>query len=211
VKLTRFSDCVAVAGFCLVSAVSSAQKVYRWVDDQGVVHFGDRVPPEYADQDRDILNHQAVTVGFEEGVVTEAERAELERLAAEEEARRLAREATARRDRVLLDTYLSVSDITELRDRRLELLDSQIKVTEQYLANLRKHLSSLEREGEQYENGDGGAAGLPPQLALEISRVLASISLYEENLDRTRVEQDELREAFEADIERFRQLKGDDG
>jgi hypothetical protein len=172
------------------------------------VHYSEVVPPEYADRDRDVLNRQGITVGFEEGRVTEEERAELNRLAAEEEVRRLAAEEMATRDRMLLDTYLSVDDIKDLRDRRLELMESQIKVTEQYLGNLRKRLDDLQREAERYAESAAAGAGLPPELALDISRTTASISLYEENLNRTRAEQDELHAAFAADITRFIELKG---
>ena len=46
------------------------------------------------------------------------------------EADRKAKEEIARRDRMLLETYISVSDIEDLRNRRLELLESQIKLTD---------------------------------------------------------------------------------
>ena len=194
-------------GIGLLVSSASAQKIRKWVDKDGVVHYSDVVPPEYADRDRDILNEQAVLIGSEQGEITAEEQAEIDRLAAEERDRRISDEEKQRRDRMLLDTYLSVSDIEELRDRRIELLESQIKVTEQYLNNLHKRLRALEREAERYDGEDG--AGLPPELALEMSRTLASISLYQDNLARTRGEQDVLREAFAADISRFQELKGD--
>ena len=196
---------LAITGLCIAAADATAQQIRKWVDKDGVVHYGHVVPPEYADRDRIILNDQAVAVGFEEGEITEEERAELARKAAAEERIRIAAEEVARRDRMLLDTYLSVSDIEELRDRRIELLESQIKVTEQDLSNLRKHLRSLEREAERYADDEG--AGIPAELALEISRTSASIALYEENLTRTRDEQDLVRTAFAADIDRFVELK----
>ena len=206
VKSQLTTALIVATGLCLLAAAGSAQQIRKWVDKDGVVHYGDRVPPEYADRDRQILNEQAVTVGFEEGEITEEERAEFARIAAEEERRRLAAADIARRDRMLLDTYLTVTDIEELRDRRIELLESQIKVTEQYLNNLRKHLRTLEREAERY--GENAGAGLPPELALEISRTIASITLYEENLTRTRGEQEGVRTTFAADIDRFVELKG---
>ena len=187
---------------------AAAQTIRRWVDDNGVVHYSETVPPEYADRDRDILNEQGIAVDFEEGLITPEERAELDRLAAEKETRRLEAERIATRDRMLLDTYLSVGDIEDLRDRRLELMESQIKVTEQYLGNLRKRLGDLQREAERYAESAAAGAGLPPELALDISRTTASISLYEESLNRTRAQQDELHAAFAADISRFIELKG---
>jgi hypothetical protein len=208
VKRQYLTITIVAIGLCLVGSVADAQRIRRWVDDNGVVHYGDRVPPEFANRDRDVLNDQAIAVGFEEGEVTEEERAELDRIAQEEARVRKIQEDASRRDRMLLDTYLTVDDIEQLRDRRIELLESQIKVTEQYLTNLRKRLVQLEREAERYTSDDDEGAGLPPDLALELTRTAASISLYEENLSRTRAEQDSLRQAFASDIDRFVQLKG---
>jgi hypothetical protein len=201
----------AVLTFGLAGADASGQAhTYRWVDDDGVVHYGDRVPPQYADRDRDLLNTQGVRVGIQEGVLTDEERDERARLAAAEQEARDARVADARRDQVLLDTYLSVEEIERLRDRRLELLEAQIKVTEHYLGNLRKRLERLKREASDYRpySSNPGAPEVPETLGLELSKTIASISLYEQTLARSRTEQDDLATAFASDIARFEKLKG---
>jgi hypothetical protein len=111
---------------------------------------------------------------------------------------------------MLLDTYLSVSDIEDLRDRRLELLESQIKVTELYLGNLRKRLVGLQAEASDFKpyTTRPDAPQVPENLALDIRRTTASISLYEQTLSRTRSDQQALRVSFDEDIARFRELKG---
>jgi len=194
----------------LAGPAVAQKKLYRWVDNEGIVHYGDHIPPEYANQDRDLLNEQGVTVGFEEGEITPEERAEMARLAALEAEEQQRREDAARRDRALLDTYLTIADIEDLRDRRLELIDSQIRVTEFYLGNLRKRLESLHRESSFFAplSEDQGAPPIPEDLSLDISRLEASIALYEQTLNRSRSERTELHNAFALDIERFRQLKG---
>ena len=185
-------------------------RLYRWVDDKGVVHYGDSVPPEYANRDRSVLNGQGVRVGFEEGEITPEERAAIQAREAEAEAARAAKEEIARRDRMLLQTYLSVADIEDLRDRRIELLESQIKVTELYLNNLRKRLVGLQMEATAFKpyTTDPNAPQIPENLALDISRTAASINLYEQRLSETRSNQAELRVSFNSDISRFRELKG---
>jgi hypothetical protein len=185
-------------------------KLYRWTDDKGVVHYGDSIPPEYAKQDRNVLNSQGVNVGFEQGEVTPEQRAEKERQAAEAKQAQLQREETARRDKMLLETYISVSDIEDLRNRRLELLESQIKVTELYLANLRKRLVTLQEEASNYKPyaTRENAPQIPENLATDISRTAGSINLYEETLSRTRSNQETVRNAFDSDIRRFKELKG---
>jgi hypothetical protein len=105
---------------------------------------------------------------------------------------------------------LSVADIEDLRDRRLELLESQIKVTELYLGNLRKRLVGLQAEAEDFKpyTARADAPQIPENLALDISRTTASILLYEQTLARTRADQQALRTSFDNDITRFRELKG---
>jgi hypothetical protein len=200
----------AVALLSIDSAESQGQRLYKWTDRDGIVRYGDRIPPEYADLDRNLLNDQGVLIGFEEGEITEAERAVMAERDAAAEAERRAKAEIARRDRMLTQTYLSVSDIEDLRDRRLELLESQIKVTELYLGNLRKKLVALQREAGAFKpyTTAPNAPQIPEYLALDISRTTASISLYEQTLARTRADQQALRSSFNQDIVRFRELKG---
>lgn len=185
-------------------------KLYRWTDEKGVVHYGDRIPPEYAKEERNVLNSQGLKVGFEEGELSPERRAELERQKAEAEQERLKREEAQRHDQMLLDTYLSVADIEDLRDRRIELLESQIKVTELYLSNLRKRLVTLQEEASSYKpyTTREGAPQIPENLSVDISRTAHSINLYEQTLSQTRTVQETLRGSFESDIRRFKQIKG---
>jgi hypothetical protein len=203
---------LVVAAFALQSTGSAQQggRLYKWTDKNGVVHYGDKIPPEYANLDRDVLNDQGVAIGFEEGEITAAERAVIAEREAVAEAERQARAEVARRDRMLLETYLTVADIVDLRDRRLELLESQIKVTELYLNNLRKRLVGLQAEAGNFKpyTTDANAPQIPENLALDISRTTASILLYEQTLARTRSDQEAVRVAFDTDIARFRELKG---
>ena len=185
-------------------------KLYRWVDKNGVTQFGDSIPPEYANADRDVLNRQGIRIGFEEGEITPEERVVIERRQAAEDDRRQAALEVARRDRMLLQAYSTVSDIEDLRDRRIELLESQIKVTELYLGNLRKRLVGLQEEASAFKpyTTKPDAPQIPANLALDISRTTASINVYEERLSRTRADQRALRVSFDNDIERFKELKG---
>ena len=70
----------AVLAALLGTLPASAQRnddrprVYRWVDSDGVVHYGDAIPPEYAEHDRDILNEQIGVAGahwLAEGRITD--------------------------------------------------------------------------------------------------------------------------------------------
>jgi len=128
------------------AAGEEKQKLYRWVDKQGQVHYGDSVPAEYAEQDRDVLNKQGVKVGREEGTITPEEaaaKAAEDKAARDEQKRKL-------RDRVLLQTYQSVKELEILRDNRLDLVDAQLTIQEQSLSNLRAQRAKFQRIAARY-------------------------------------------------------------
>ena len=209
--LTLRSTILIVAATLLVLSQAFAQQaLYRWVDEDGLVHYGDHVPPAYANQDREVLNGHGVTVRHLDGAASDEELAERARLAALEEAQANAAREQARHDKVLLDTYLSVDDIVRLRDQRLDLLESQINVTEQYLANLTQRLMELEQNASRFKprSRDPDARPMPENLVLDLTQTTASIELYEETLGRSRNQQQNLSETFAQDIERYRELTG---
>lgn len=197
---------LAILSAALLTGADKPQRVYSWTDDQGVIHYGDKVPPEYRDQRKRILNEQGVTVGVIEGKKTAAELAEEERLRAIEAAR----EKRRRADRALLATYLSVEELEMHRDRRLELLRAQQKVGELTLRNLRRRMVALQSDAERYKpyTMDPNAAMIPADLALDLSETKDRIFRVEAQLARQRSEAEELENKFETDISRFRALKG---
>lgn len=186
-------------------AQTDKTKLYRWVDKNGQVHYGDSVPPEYAEQDRDILNRQGVPVGREEGLITPEEaaaKAAADKAERDEKKRKL-------RDRVLLQTYQSVKELEVLRDTRLELVDAQLTIQEQSLANLRAQRAQIERMAARYSpiNNNADALPLPEELALDLERSANDIETQQANLVKRREERESIRLNFEADIARYKELR----
>ncbi|MGI9258476.1 MAG: DUF4124 domain-containing protein [Gammaproteobacteria bacterium] len=201
---------LALAALFLGLSQASAQTLYRWVDENGQVHYGDHVPPAYSTQDHEVLNDHGVSIRSIDGAATDEELAEQDRIAAEQESARLAEIRRASRDRVLLDTYLSVDEIIRLRDQRLDLLQAQISVTETYLVNLSDRLMELRQNAKRFKpySPDPDAPAIPDNLALDMTQTADSITLYEATLARTRDQAQTLSDAFARDIERFKELTG---
>ena len=68
---------ITIAAIALLSAHAvGAQetKVYRWVDAEGTIHYGDSIPAEYAEYPKQVLNDRGVTVDNLAGKKTEEER-----------------------------------------------------------------------------------------------------------------------------------------
>ncbi len=196
----------------LIAAVSSAalaaehERVYRWVDEEGQVHYGDSIPPEYSDLPKQILNEHAVTVDHLEGRKTE------EQLAAEAKAKELAmqKELQLRADKALLATYLSVEEIVMHRDRRIELFQAQSRVTELYLRNLERRLTKLKRDAAKYRpySEDPEAPLISQDLVADINETQDTIARHQKNLLKFQDDERQMVARFEGDINRFKALKG---
>ncbi len=184
-------------------AGDSSRKLYKWVDEKGVVHYGDSIPPQYAKQDRRVLNERGVEVGRLEAEKSDAERdAEQARLQATADARQ--------RDQILLTTYVSVAQIEELRDQRLGLIEDQIKVTRLYIDTLTDRLKGLQTRAQFFRPYSSNANAKPMSdiMAEDLVRAVNELRAQERNLQSKRAEQDGLRREFQTDIQRYKELKG---
>lgn len=209
----RNSRWIAAAAVILAIGIAGAgvaeaqgKKVYRWVDDKGQVHYGDSIPPEYANQDSEVLNRQGVAVSRIEGNETPEEAKARKEF--EQKQKDLAQQR--QRDRVLLQTYLSVQEIEALRDRRLDLIDSQIRVQQQYLSQLRlKHGQQLSQAAKYKPySKDPAAQPVPPDVAADITRSETDIRTQQANLQKKVADRKALQAQFERDIARYKELKG---
>lgn len=181
---------------------SKGEVTYRWVDEHGVVHYGDSVPAKYARDKRELLNSQGVVIGHVDAEMTPAQRA----AAARARAKRLAQK---QRDYFLLTTYASVKDIRSLRDERLSQLQAQQTAAQEYVQSLNSRLVSLESRAQQYRpySSRPGAQRMPDELAQELVQTSSEVRLQDQAIEARREQEAQVRSQFQSDIERFEQLK----
>jgi hypothetical protein len=189
-----------------LAADKKTSKLYRWVDNEGVVHYGDSIPAEYTDLERQVVNDHGITVDVMHAKKTEEEIAEDLR----QEELRQARELQRRQDMALLATYLTVDEIVLHRDRRVELFQAQARVTELYLSNLKRRLQKLQRDASRYRpySQDPDAEMIDPDLVGDITTTKETIERHEENLRRFQTDEQNIVARFDGDIDRFKKLKG---
>lgn len=188
------------------SASENTQKLYRWVDSDGIVHYGDSIPAEFTNLERHVVNNYGITIGVMRAKRTEEEIAEDKR----QDDLRLARDLQRRQDMALLATYLSVDEILLHRDRRVELFQAQSRVTELYLSNLKRRLDNLQEEASRYQpySADPEAEMIDPDLTADISTTKDTIVRHQANLERFHQDEQNIVARFDGDIDRFKKLKG---
>jgi hypothetical protein len=183
------------------SASKQGGIAYKWVDEQGVVHYGDHIPPQYAQQDREVLNSQGVPVGHVEAAQTPEQ-------AAAEALKKAELFKQRQHDSFLVSTYTSVKDIEALRDVRLDQLQGQRTAAEQYVESLRSRLGSLQVRAVAYQpySSNPGARRMPDDLAENLVRTLNEVRVQSAALAAKSEEEKTLRAQFDADIQRYREL-----
>jgi hypothetical protein len=181
---------------------NNGRVLYKWLDKDGITHYGDHVPPEYANQEQHILNSE----GYEIRHLDAAKTAEQ---AAADEQKRQETEQRQVRDKNLLSTYASVQEIERLRDQRLTLLADQIKVTSQFLETLNGRMKKMRAESMRFKpyNSDPKAPTMPDQMAEDLVRLTSDTRTQEQNLKEKHSEEAAMSIQFESDIDRFKELK----
>jgi hypothetical protein len=194
----------AFAGFASVAAAADLKDkslAYRWTDEQGVVHYGDRIPPQYVQRGGAVLNSQGV---------------EVRKLDAQKTPEQAAADALAHQsivhqkqhDAFLLTNYSSVKDIEALRDIRLDQLHGQKTAAEQYVDSLHGRLSALQTRAKIFKpySARPDAHRMPDDLAEDLIHTLNELRT-QNNIVATKGEEETaLKAQFQSDIERFAEL-----
>jgi len=181
-------------------------KLYKWVDENGKIHYSDSIPPEKLKQEHQVINRQGITRETVSAAKTKEELAK-EQAAAREEARRLALEREqaqqqAARDRILLDTYLTEDDVKASRDRRITALDASIRIAQGHQNELTERLDTLRRQAAEAERRGNGLEPIKKQ----ITQTKTQLKEIQALIAQKRLEQQQIDRQFQKDLSRFREL-----
>lgn len=181
---------------------AAGQTTYKWVDEQGVTHYGDTVPAEYSQREQQILNEQGVVTGKRLAEMTPQEAAAYA-AKQKEEARK------KQHDMFLLSTYPSVKEIENVRDARLDQINGQVIAAEAYIASLTTRLDGLKQRSMNFApyNTKPGARRMPDDLAEEMVRAMSELRTQNSALTAKRNELQSVRDSYDADIARYKELR----
>jgi hypothetical protein len=203
---------------CLLIATTSLQVAaaagsggreafFRCRDAKGQTFFGDSVPGECQDLDTEVLSDRGTVLRVIDGAATRVEKAQRKSI---DEAAKKAHDDALLRDRMLVEAYLSVQEIERLRDQRLALVESQIRVDQQNLTALDEREQRLLKQVQRFKpySDKANATPIPDHIAEEMVNVVKSSTVTQERIVSKQTEQKELQTKFASDIKRFKELKG---
>jgi hypothetical protein len=182
-----------------LAAPAAAQQLYKWTDEKGAVHYTDKAPEQRGGV---VLDKQGRPVRTIEAPPTpeqmraRAEEAERQKSLAKEQ------ENAARRDRALLASYTTESEIDLAKARASATYETQIQSAQAYMTQLTRRKQDIDARKARF-----GDKPIPPQLEAESATV---DSEYAKNTDLVAQKRRDLASVvarYEADKLRWRELK----
>ena len=188
----------------MLVAPAAAQRLYRWVDDEGNVHYTDSMPPSQAGKAHSEMSEHGMRLREVPPAKTleemERER-ELERLR-EQQARLI--EAQKAADEVLLRAYRSVDDLIMARDGRLAGLDVRLQIDKEIIDRQQKRLDDLRAQAAKRKR-DGRP--VDRKLAADIAEAERSIQDKQSIMLQREQQKRDIRTHYDRDLKRYRQLR----
>jgi len=192
-----------------ISATASAGKLYKWVDENGEVRYSDRVPVNQVKRELKILNAQGIVINTKAAAKTAEEIKASKEAERETQAKRdiirQNKETQGRLDRVLFLTFSSEKEMSRVKNDRIEVLDSVIRLIYKSLATTEERLLRFENLAEKQYTSNGEE--VPGGLAQNIEESTRKINNRERQLALKLGEKFKIEAQFEIDIARFRLLK----
>jgi hypothetical protein len=189
------------AAMILASPAPARAALYKWVDEKGVVHYTDTLPPEAVDKARTELNKQGVEVKKTDKALTPEQRRAMDQEAEQQKQLARQKEEVERRDRALLSSYTSEAEIDLARKRSLQTIDNVVQSTLAYREQLNKRKVELEAKKEE-------AKGKPIVAVFdrELESVDSELTRQAELIEQKKRETQMVVAKYDADKQRWREL-----
>lgn len=201
-KLALVLAALSLVVMCAAYA-DSKTKMYKWVDKDGVTHYGSSIPPEYASQQSEQINAQGQVVKTQDAQKTP------EQIAAETQAKQQAQQqaqATAvaqAHDKVLLDTYTSVADMERDRDSKLSAIDAQVNVLNGSITSVESTLADFQSRAADLAKNN---KPVPAKLQKQIDDSKQQLILNQQQLLQQQQYKQQMADQFVKDIARYKEL-----
>jgi len=196
--MTKSKILGATLVLCALFSVSAEAKLYKWVDDKGETHYGEVVPPEYANKDK---------VQFDENgrVIKGKQSDEATKGSEEKTAEQKAAIEQRRKDNALLNTYSNEKEIDLARDRNLQQVEARIASLQELQKSAQESLDGFRKEASAVPVGKH----IPASLQADITAAENKVTRLKQDLDTANAKAASVKASFEADKARYRELTGD--
>lgn len=186
---------MSAAALCAAFSLNAEAKLYKWVDNNGTTHYGETIPPEYADKEAVRLEKGRIKQREDENGKKDGKKLVQSREMIEAE----------RHDNALINTYSSENEIDLARDRNLQQVEARtgsystlLKSAQENQVQLQLEQESLVKQGRK----------IPKSLEEDLEEAKVRIAKLQSDFDNSLKEKEAVKARYEADKVRYRELKG---
>ena len=203
--LSSLVGSIALLSLLTYSPGAMAGSIKCWTTDEGIRECGNSVPPEYSQQRIDIMNERGIKVEVKEAAKTKEQLEEEARLAKLKQEELQRQEEAHLQDTILLNTFTTERDLKISYDDKIEAVEGLIEITTSSSRTLQQNLQAVKKKAANYERA---GEAMPEKVIDEINNLQRQIKDNEDFINKKQDEVKALNLKYEADLKRFRELKG---
>ena len=196
---------VAVLACAIVFTPLQARDLYRWVDEDGNVHYSETLPPESSTRPHDKLSNEGIVVESIEDPVAAA-RQPVEEKKEKKELVPLFTEAEvqAGNDRLLVLKYHSEQDILDAMQVEIDNLGYDARLIEQGRSSILRSLRGQVSKAATYQR-----AGMPVEQETidTVNQLRRRLQNGDREMAQLQQREESIRAMFNGELERYRYLR----
>lgn len=198
---------IAILGLFVFAADFAMAQAYKWVDEKGVTHYSDTLPPDYSNKANSRIDKRGVVTKKTDRALTPAEIK-----AREEEIKRLKQaeidaKEQKRLDEIMVATYANENEIDLSRDRSLEPYDGKIFAARERIKYVQQTLAELVKKTQAYQSTATEPKKKPsPRMVKDIENQKKEIAALEQSIKNLEADKGAVVNKFSLDKQRFREI-----
>lgn len=180
-----------------------AQDVYKWVDENGEIHYSQTLPPERAGEAHDRMTHAGLLAERVDRVKTADELAELEAQRDQQREQAEQERNQAQQDRLFLAAYPTEEDVRRTIATRRETVIFERSSVESLIEQSRSRFVATVQQAAEFERT---GKAVPEYLVEQIDEARAGIRELNRRLDEIDERLESLDEELASELARHRRL-----
>jgi hypothetical protein len=210
---------VLATGIVCAAGPAKAAKVYRWVDENGEVHYSESLPPDFQDKGADVLNSKGIVVNKDVKMtpkpppppkVSKDIAKELPRDKSglpRPKAQYSEAEMQSRMDSFLLLRYESEQEILDAMNVEIKQLEYDRRLL---MTTRTSMINSYQGEIREAANRQRAGLQVPEQVSKNINQLRSRLATNRSSLDALKKREQNIRSDFDKQLVRYRFLLEED-
>ena len=178
------------------AAYADGKKIVKWVDSNGITHYGDKLPAQEAGRSNSEMNNQGIVV--KQNVIGNKKNDMADQLKLEQE----------RKDKILLASYTRPEEIDLARDRNLQLDQAALQALTQQKINVAARTTRNNKAAAGFQTRK---KPIPPYLSEELKLSKTESANIDKQLAQLKLSMEDTRKHYAEEKARFIALRYPDG